>query len=118
MLQEGTLIATVWDLHQYVEGGFVGNDATIYRSEVLRQVGGFDPNIKGAAEDQDLIKRIRAKGWLISINEKARYFHKHRENLRSFWVEQSWFGYGSHYISHKYKNGYPLWHELPIVSLR
>ena len=118
MYQEGTLVSTVWSLYHYAIGGFMGNDATIYRPEAIKEVRGFDLNIKGAAEDKDLINRIQAKGWLISINEKARFFHKSRENLRDFWAERSWFGYGDHYISHKNKNGYPIWRELPISSLR
>jgi glycosyltransferase involved in cell wall biosynthesis len=116
MHQEGTLVSTVWDLHCYATGGFMGNDATIYRSEALRQAGGFDANIKGAAEDRDLIARIRAKGWLVSTNEKARFFHKCRENFKDFWDEQSWFGYGDHYINHKNKNMDPMWRKLPIGS--
>jgi glycosyltransferase involved in cell wall biosynthesis len=116
MYQEGTLVSTIWNLRAYAGGGFIGNDATIYRSEALRQVGGFDANIKGAAEDTDLIARIQAKGWLISINERARFFHKFRETLRDFWDEQSWFGYGDHYVNHRNENVKPLWHRLPIAS--
>jgi glycosyltransferase involved in cell wall biosynthesis len=80
MLQEGTLVSTVWNLYCYALGGFLGNDATIYCPEAIKEVCGFDPKIKGAGEDIDLINKIRAKGWLISINEKARFFHKGREN--------------------------------------
>jgi glycosyltransferase involved in cell wall biosynthesis len=117
MHQEGTsLVAAIWSLCDCVVGGSVGNDATIYRSEVLRQVGGFDTKIKGAGEDRELIARFRLNGWPVSVNETARYFHKHRENFRGFWVEQSWFGYGDHYVSHKDKNGKPKWHNLPIGS--
>lgn len=118
MHHEGTLLSTVSNLSQYATGGFRGNDATIYRSEALRQVGGFDPSIKGAAEDIDVIDRIQAKGWLVSVNEKARFIHKCRENFREFWNEQSWFGYGDHYVAHKNKNGRPLWHQLPIGALK
>jgi glycosyltransferase involved in cell wall biosynthesis len=117
LLQEGTLIATVWDLSRYVVGGFAGNDATIYRSEVLRQIGGFDSHIKGAGEDMDLMRRIRAKGWLISSNEKARYFHNHRANLRSFWDEQSWMGYGDHYVHHKHNSINTVWRNMPAGAL-
>jgi len=95
----------------------MGNDATIYRTEVIKKVGGFDPNIRGAAEDRDLVIRIRAKGWLTSVNEKARFFHEGKRSVRDFWVEQSWFGYGDHYVYHKNKNEY-LWHKLPIGFFR
>lgn len=118
MLQEGTLVSTVGNLYCYALGGFLGNDATIYRPEAIKEVRGFDPKIKGAGEDIDLINKIRAKGWLISINEKARFFHKGRENLRDYATERIWFGYGGHYIYHKNRNGKPLWHELPIGALK
>ena len=36
--------------------------ANICRIEALRQVGGFEKNIKGAAEDVDIMARIRKKG--------------------------------------------------------
>ena len=118
ILQEGPLVSTVHNLYCYALGGFLGNDATIYRAEAIKEVHGFDPKIKGAGEDIDLINRIRAKGWLIAINEKARFFHKGRENLRDYSTERIWFGYGGHYIYHKNRNGYPLWHRLPIGALK
>jgi len=114
MYQGGTLISTVLSLLNYAAGRMRGCDATIFRSEALRQVGGFDANIKGAAEDQDIIARIQAKGWLISSNEKARFFHKFRESFRDFWDEQSWFGYGDHYLTHKRRDMDPLWRKLPV----
>jgi GT2 family glycosyltransferase len=113
MFQDGTLIATVSALAAYAVGGGVGTGASICRSEVLRQVGGFDRKIKGAAEDRDLFVRFRLLGWQISVNETARYFHKPREGFRSFWAEQSWFGYGDHYFNHKYDRIGTVWRKFP-----
>ena len=117
MYQEGNLVSSVGNLCQYITGGFSGNDATIYRAEALKNVGGFDTSIKGAAEDDDLIYRIRTKGWLISVNGKARFFHRNRENIRDFLVEQSWFGYGGHYYSHKTKRR-PDWRQNILGAFR
>lgn len=50
------------------------------------------------------------------MNENARFFHDSRENIRDFWVEQTWFGYGDHYISHKHKHLFPLRHNIPLGS--
>jgi glycosyltransferase involved in cell wall biosynthesis len=113
VLQKGTLIATVLNLAAYAAGGSIGTGASICRSEVLRQVGGFDTKIKGAAEDRDLFVRFRLQGWQVSVNETARFFHKPRENLCSFWVEQSWFGYGDHYFNHKYSSINTVWRKFP-----
>jgi glycosyltransferase involved in cell wall biosynthesis len=115
MRQGETLLSAVISLCDYATDGHIGCHATIFRSEALRQVGGFDANIKGAAEDRDVIARSRAKGWLVSTNEKARFFHKNRDNFRDFWKEQKWFGYGDHYLNHKHKKSDPVSHRLPAV---
>jgi glycosyltransferase involved in cell wall biosynthesis len=114
MYQEGTLVSSVWNLYQYTTGGFAGNDATIYRLDVLKQIGGFDLKMRGAGEDTNLFYRIQKKGWLVSVNEKARFFHKNRENLLDFWSERSWFGYGGHYVYHNNENLAPLWYSIPV----
>jgi glycosyltransferase involved in cell wall biosynthesis len=114
MHREGTLVSTIMDLQSYATAVIMGTEATIFRSKALKQVGGFDTNIKGAAEDRDIIVRIQAKGWQVSVNETASFFHKYRENLRDFWNEQSWFGYGDHYFNHKHKNTDASWHKLPF----
>jgi glycosyltransferase involved in cell wall biosynthesis len=115
MYQEGTLVSSVWNLYQFTTGGFLGNDATIYRAETLMKVGEFDPNNKGAGEDQEIINRIQEKGWLVCVNSKAKFFHKNRENLKDFMDEQSWFGYGKHYFSHK-TNQHPTWRQNLIMA--
>ena len=115
MYQEGTLASSVVNLIQFTQGG---NAATIYRPEALRRVGGYDPNIKGAGEDSDLIDRIQTRGFLVSINEQARFFHKSRENLRDLLAELSWLGYGGHYLSHKRNHQYPTWRDNPIGAFR
>ncbi len=117
MCKEGPLFSTVRNLQHYVQGELIGNDATIYRSEALRQVGGFDLHIKGAAEDKDLISRIKGKGWQISTNEKARFYHDSRGNVREFLSEQEWFGYGDHYFSHKHRNSQPAWSVFRVGLL-
>jgi len=116
VFKQGTLNATVKDLSSTAAGGGVGNDATIYRFEAMRQVGGFDTKIKGAAEDQDLLIRFRLFGWQASVNEKARFFHNRRVNLRSFWFEQSWFGYGDHYVNHKHDTMDTVWRKVLAVE--
>ncbi len=117
MFQRGTIFSSIWNLYQYSTGGFSGNDATIYRLEVLRKVGGFDPNIKGAGEDNDILRRIQGEGWSVSINERAKFFHKNRRNLKDFLAERSWFGYGGHYFSHK-TNTSPSWRDNPFGAFK
>lgn len=112
--KKGTLMSTVAELENYTVGGNIGTEATGFRLEALLQAGGFDTNIRGAAEDIDLINRIREGGWLVDVNEKARFYHKCRDSLKGFWNEHTWFGYGEHYLIHKNKNSNPLWRKLPF----
>jgi len=119
MFEEGNLISTVWSLLCHVQGA-LGTDATIFRLEALRQVGGFDENIRGASEDKDVILRIRKKGWAFSANEEARFYHNCRQSFKEFWKEQVWVGSGNHYLNHKHGSidGSPLWRRIPAGSFR
>jgi glycosyltransferase involved in cell wall biosynthesis len=111
--QQGTTFATVWSMCKYVVGEDIGTGASIFRTETLRKIGGFDTNIKGAAEDLDIIFRLKSKGWRCELNENARFFHQPRQDLRSFWIERTWFGYGDHYFYHKHGSLDPFWHRFP-----
>jgi len=118
MYKEGTLIATLQNLYSYMTE-FVGNDATIYRAEALRQVSGFDENIKGAFEDLDIMARLRVRGWELHINEKAKFYHNPRENWGALWIEQEWSGYGGHYFRHKHRDSitpFTLWQKVPLIT--
>jgi glycosyltransferase involved in cell wall biosynthesis len=110
----GTLVSNITALFNYADECSRGSTATIFRTEAVLQVGGFDISIKGAAEDIDLIARIQANGWSVSVNDKARFSHKFRESIGEFWREQTWFGYGSHYFNHKNKDATPEWRNLPF----
>jgi len=93
----------------------------IYRVRALRQVGGFDGRIKGAAEDRDVTARIRAAGWLLSFNKNVELYHKNRETWRGLWGQYFWWGYGEHYISHIHKlTSYYVWphclYKIPPVA--
>ena len=94
----------------------MGTPATICRVEAIREVGGFDTNMKGASEDMDLIYRVQKKGWVFSPNEKALFYHNCRPSLRGIWKQHEWYGFGSHYLRHKHRLLHPLWRSLPYES--
>jgi peptidoglycan/xylan/chitin deacetylase (PgdA/CDA1 family)/glycosyltransferase involved in cell wall biosynthesis len=115
LFKEGTLFETLWSLKQS-NSNFLGCDATICRLNALRQSGGFDQSMRGAAEDKDLVVRVQRKGWVISINEEAGFCHNSRTNAIEFWREQVWFGSGNHYLYHKGNALIPLWRNFPAGS--
>ena len=115
--RESNFISTVWNLKQHSTIK-LGCDATICRVKALRQVGGFDQNMRGASEDKDLIFRVKKKGWAFSLNEETGFYHASRNSVREFWAEQVWFGFGNHYLYHKDSNLGPLWRCLPVGSFR
>jgi len=95
--------------------GLPPNDASIYRVEAAKQAGGFDKKIKGASEDEDLILRIKEKGWSLRVNTKAEFHAVPKDTWQSLWTEESWFGYGKHYLSHKRKDSLVPARHIPII---
>jgi glycosyltransferase involved in cell wall biosynthesis len=92
----------------------IGTIRGIYRVKAIKQVGGFDNCIKGASEDLDLSFRIWKNGWLLAKTQVTLY-HKFRATWRGLWKEYSWWGYGDHYLRHKFPELVIMWHNLPIV---
>jgi glycosyltransferase involved in cell wall biosynthesis len=114
--EEETGIATLQNLFNGIVD-WVGNDATVYRMKSLGETNGFDRRIKGAGEDLDIIIRFRKKGWLVRMNPEAGFYHSPRKNWRELWMEQQWFGYGFHLLTHKHRWEFPIWRKLPILTL-
>lgn len=77
----------------------------IFRLEAIKKVGGFDLKIKGAAEDRDISIRLINAGWQLSRNNKAKYHRKYPPaTWNALWRKQFWYGYGNHFLYHKYQN--------------
>jgi len=94
----------------------VGTEGAIYRVKAIKQVGGFDGNIRGAAEDLEAAYRIRSHGWLFFINNSI-FFEKCRDTWKDLWKEYVWWGIGGHYSFHKDKRIIPLYEMLPLSGL-
>jgi glycosyltransferase involved in cell wall biosynthesis len=91
--------------------------ATICRTKVVREVGGFDKLIQGAAEDDDFRIRMTQKGWKSSLNDVARFTHSPRRGLKNLFREYSWYGYGGHFIKHKHSGMVSIIYWFPPVFL-
>jgi len=98
-----------------------GTGGSIYRVEAIRQIGGFDDNIKGTGEDQDAAWRIRAAGWSIA-RTPAVFYERRRATWKALWDEYFWWGYGMHHTLHKHPDLIFLYKMLPpsgfLVGLR
>jgi len=80
----------------------VGTAGSIYRVKAAIQVGGFNQNIRGAAEDNDIIYRILLAGWDICI-EKIPFFIEYAKKPKTIWTKYFGYGYGGHFVFHNYK---------------
>jgi glycosyltransferase involved in cell wall biosynthesis len=94
----------------------LGASGCIYRTTAVREVGGFDPNIAGAGEDNDVEYRIRAAGWSIYITP-ALFYEKRRQTWRSLWQEYFWHGYGWPSLFHKNREIVSLYKFFPPMAV-
>ncbi|MEM1540970.1 MAG: glycosyltransferase [Candidatus Bathyarchaeia archaeon] len=80
--------------------GICGTEGAIHRLDAIRQVGGFDINIKGAGEDIELAQRILANGWSAQVTP-AFFYELCKESWKDLWNQYAWWGRGGHYLFHK-----------------
>lgn len=80
--------------------GICGTEGAIYRVRAIRQTGGFDVTIKGAAEDTDLARRILSNGWEAQVTN-ATFYELCKESWKDLWNQYCWWGYGGHFDLHK-----------------
>jgi len=80
----------------------LGTGGSIYRSEAIKQVGGFDRDLRYYCEDWDAEIKITSSGWLRAItnvefgdHERIRLAQK--DLWRKYWLR----GYYTHYFLHK-----------------
>jgi cellulose synthase/poly-beta-1,6-N-acetylglucosamine synthase-like glycosyltransferase len=94
----------------------LGGAGAIYRISAVKAVGGYDTRIRGAGEDNDISLRIKKAGWKLKMNPNAKFKHIMRTRWRSLWKEYSWWGYGSHFISHKHSGVVNPYRFLPPIA--
>ena len=80
----------------FVHFGMAG---TILRVKAIRQVNGFDDNIRGAGEDADIANKITQAGWLIYTANEAIFYHEGKEKLRDVWTQNVWYGYSYFFLN-------------------
>jgi glycosyltransferase involved in cell wall biosynthesis len=95
----------------------LGTGGSIYRVEVIRQVGGFDTNLRGYCEDWDLELRIRKAGWsLRTVETKFFDYERHGLTWKSLWSRYWLRGYYTHYFIHKNKGTIKHYRMFPPAA--
>lgn len=77
-----------------------GTGGAIYRTETVKQIGGFDENIKGSGEDIDIAYRLVNAGWTV-VRDLATFYALGKKGWKDYWNHSIWHGYGAHYVKHK-----------------
>ena len=75
----------------------------IYRTEPIKQIGGFDEEIIGACEDEEIEIRVTQAGWSTYKVTDACYFESRKKTWKAVWKQFFWYGYGSHFLLHQNK---------------
>ncbi len=81
---------------------WVGSVTVVFRRDVILQ-NSFDPFFTGAAEDKDLIYRLRRKGLKLGISS-VHVYHRHKSNTRDFIKQRIWYGRGAARFFWKFKS--------------
>jgi len=94
----------------------LGASGCIYRVKALRRIGGFDTNIKGVGEDQDVENRIREDGWELHVSS-AVFYETRRQTWGSLWKEYFWHGSGGRYVFEKDKHVIRRYKLIPPIAM-
>lgn len=94
----------------------LGTSGCIYRTRALREISGFDFNIKGVGEDMDVESRIRDAGWSLHVTS-AIFYETRRQSWRALWNEYFWHGRGGRHLFKKNWRLFNLYKMLPPVAI-
>jgi len=80
----------------------LGTGGAIYRLEAIKQIGGFDENLRGYGEDWDAEIRIRAADWILDVVDVEFYDYERRKlTWKRLWQRYWLRGYYTHCFLHK-----------------
>jgi glycosyltransferase involved in cell wall biosynthesis len=96
----------------------IGTGGTTFRVKALRQANGFDEKIKGAAEDIELVLRIKKAGWLYSPNNAKLYeLHGGMSRPKDLWKKYFWYGYGCQKTFAQTRDAFSIPRMSPLAGL-
>ncbi|MEM2738634.1 MAG: glycosyltransferase [Candidatus Bathyarchaeia archaeon] len=79
-----------------------GTGGSIYRTEAIKKIGGFNSALKGVGEDMDVELRMIKAGWKLFITP-ATFYEKRRRSWKMLWNEYFWHGCGGKNIKRELK---------------
>ena len=95
----------------------LGTGGAIYLTEVIKQVGGFDENLRGYGEDWDIEIRVRAAGWsLCAIDAEFLDYERHGLTWSGLWSRYWIRGYYTHYFLHKNRGMLKHYRMFPLTA--
>lgn len=95
----------------------IGTGGTTFRIEAIKQINGFDENIKGAGEDINLVLRIKNAGWLIQPNTAELYeLHGGLSTPLDLLKRYFWYGYGCQRSFDKTRGAFSVSRMSPIAG--
>jgi glycosyltransferase involved in cell wall biosynthesis len=94
----------------------LGTGGSIYRTEAIKKVGGFDERIKGVGEDMDAEYRIKEAGWSLRMTS-AEFYEVRRKNWKGLWNEYFWHGSGGRIIFNKVYPSSMLYKMFPPTTI-
>jgi glycosyltransferase involved in cell wall biosynthesis len=95
----------------------LGTGGAVYRIKVIKQVGGFDENLRGYGEDWDIEIRVRAAGWsLCAIDADFLDYERHGITWKGLWSRYWIRGYYTHYFLHKNRGMLKHYRMFPLAA--
>jgi hypothetical protein len=92
----------------------LGTGGSIYRTAAIRQVGGFDENIRGSGEDVDAENKLKLSGWTLDATG-AVFYEERRKTWVSLWNEYFWHGRGSSKSNMSAVSSRMMWPPILLV---
>jgi len=92
-----------------------GTGGAIYRVLAIRQVKGFDNNLRYAGEDQDAAFRIKKAGWIIT-HSPAVFYEVRVQTWIKLFKKYIWYGYGNHDLYNKNREIFSTTRMNPLAG--
>lgn len=106
------------DFNSKIETNSMGTAGCIYRTEAIRQAGGFDKAIRGYGEDWDAEHRVRSAGWLLeTVNAYYQDYERIGLTWSSVWQKYLRRGRDSRFFVRKNKSSIELYKWIPPAAL-